>query len=72
MGADMKCYLACPSGFIANQTLHCQVCNNCDQGLYFSITTSIIRDTLYLYLIFTQPPLYLLPPNISLLPALPF
>lgn len=71
MGADMGCYLTCPSGYIANQSLHCVACSSCD-GLRFTISTRIIRDSLYLYIIFTEPPKYLFSPSLTLSPSLPY
>jgi hypothetical protein len=72
MGADMNCYLVCPSGYLANQSLHCVSCSDCSQGLFFKIQTSIIKDTLYLYLLFTETPIFLLSPNISISPTIPY
>lgn len=69
MGADMFCYSTCPTGFIANKTYHCVSCNVC-QGLYFSLKYSIIKDSLYLYLTFTETPYYAFTPQIVLSPAL--
>lgn len=71
MGADMQCYLTCPSGYIANQSLDCVACSSCG-GLRFTISTRIIRDSLYLYIIFTEPPKYLLSPSLTLSPSLPY
>lgn len=55
MGADMLCYSTCPSNYIANSSYYCVPCTTC-QGLYFSLTYKIIKDDLYLYLIFTETP----------------
>ena len=72
MGADMFCYSTCPTGYIANQTYHCILCNNC-QGLVFSLQTKIIKDSIYLYLTYTETPQYLFtPPQLQLNPALPY
>ena len=55
MGADMFCYSTCPTGYIANRTYHCVACSTCT-GLTFSLTYSIIKDSLYLYLAYTETP----------------
>lgn len=72
MGADMNCYLSCPSGYLANQSLHCITCSDCNKGLFFTISTSIIKDSLFLYIIFTEIPVYQLQPNISISPSIPY
>ena len=72
MGADMLCYTTCPSGFIANSTYHCVACTNC-AGLKFSLSYKIIKDSLYLYLTYTEVPSYAFtPPQLALSPALPY
>lgn len=58
MGADMFCYSSCPTGYLANESFYCVVCTDCSNGLYFSLSSTIIKDSLYLYLTFTQPPVY--------------
>lgn len=60
MGADWFCYGSCPSNFIANKTFHCNSCSGdeCSQGLFFSVSSSIKNDQLYMYLIFTEEPVY--------------
>jgi hypothetical protein len=72
MGADMFCYSTCPSGYIANRTFHCEACSNC-QGLTFSLAYKIIKDSLYLYLTFSEAPEYVFtPPQLTLSPAIPY
>jgi len=71
MGADMFCYSSCPTGYIANSSYYCVNCKNCG-GLYFSLTYSIIKDSLYLYLSFTEIPTYSFSPKITFTPALPY
>lgn len=72
MGADMQCYTSCPTGYLGNQTLHCVACVDCSNGLFFTLSYRIIRDDLYLYLLFTQTPNYRISPTLSLSPALPY
>lgn len=67
MGADMYCYSSCPSGYIANSSYHCVSCSDCS-GLYFSLSYKIIKDSLYLYLIYTEAPSYAFLPTLSLSP----
>ena len=71
MGADMFCYSTCPQGFIANKSYHCVSCSLCS-GLYFSLKYSIIKDSLYLYLTFTETPYYSFTPQIKFSPALSY
>jgi len=68
----MFCYLSCPSGYTANRSLYCVPCSSCDNGLYFSVTYSIIRDELYFYISFTEYPLYAFNPQLNILPNLPY
>lgn len=57
----MFCYARCPDGFKADQEYKCQACtgDDCGKGLFYDITPAIIRNELYLYLIFREDPVYL-------------
>jgi hypothetical protein len=68
MGADMFCYSTCPSNYIANRSYYCVPCTTCE-GLYFTLTYKIIKDDLYLYLIFTETPQYSFAPTLQLNPS---
>lgn len=72
MGADMFCYISCPPGFLGNSSFYCIPCSNCEDGLFFTLEYRIIRDSLYLYLTFTQTPQLTLTPIIKLNPPFPY
>lgn len=68
----MFCYSVCPNGFIANKTYHCNSCNPCNSGLYYSLQTKIIRDDFYLYIYFTEIPVYKYSPKLLVSPSFVF
>lgn len=57
-GADMHCYSQCPDGYLANKSYNCLPCSgkDCEKGLFYQVSTQIIRDQLFLFLIFTETP----------------
>jgi len=67
----MFCYSTCPTGYVANTSYYCTTCSACG-GLYFSLSYSIMKDSLYLYLIFTETPYYSFTPQITFSPALSY